>query len=136
MEGHRRALERMNELINSHDLGYIDELYVNDITWWYVGMAAPERGRDALKARDTATLAALGDLCRQVDTMVVDEHGAALRWRLTATHTGDYGGFPATGRRIELTGCSIFEFNAELVQRLFVYVDTAAVTRQLGASPS
>ena len=136
IQGHRRALERMNELINSHDLGYIDELYAEDIVWWYVGMPAPERGRDALKARDTATLNAFADPHREVDATVVDEHGAAVRWRLTATHTGDYGGLSATQRRVELNGCSVFEFDGERVQRLSVYVDTAALARQLGAEPT
>jgi steroid delta-isomerase-like uncharacterized protein len=134
IEEHRRALERMNELINAHDLSYIDELYADDVVWWYVGMPEPERGREALRARDTATARAFENLHREVEAMVIDEHGAAVRWRLTATHTGEYSGVRPTGRRIEMTGCTVFEFAAGLVQRLFVYSDITAVARQLGAS--
>jgi len=135
IEEHRRALERMHEFVNAHDLGYVDELYAEDVLWWYVGMPAPERGRAALKARDSGALGAFPDLHRVVDSVVVDEHAAAVRWRLSGTHRGAYGGFPATGRQIELTGCSVFEFENGRVQRLFVYIDTPALARQLAEAP-
>ena len=99
-------------------------------------MPAPERGRDPLNVRDSGALAAFPDLRRVVDGVVVDEFGAAVRWRLIGTHKGAYGGFPATGRQVELSGCSFFEFENERVQRLFVYVDTAGLARQLAEAPA
>ena len=132
---HLAALERMNERINEHDLDFGDELYAPDIEWWYAGMPEPQRGREPLKRRDSATAAAFPDLERAVINIVADERCAAVRWRIRATHAGEYAGLPATGNRIDVTGCSFFEFANGLVCRLAVYIDTPTLTRQVATTP-
>jgi steroid delta-isomerase-like uncharacterized protein len=132
---HLDALQRMNERINRHDFDFADELYASDLEWWYAGMSEPQRGLEACKERDRATAAAFPDIEREVIDVVADERSAAVRWRLRATHRGEYAGLAPTGNRVNFTGLSLFEFAAGRVVRLAVYVDVATLMRQVAAEP-
>ena len=131
VRAHLDALERMNTRINDHDLDFADELYAPDLEWWYAGMPAPARGLAACKERDRLTAAAFPDVTREVEEVVADDRLVVVRWRLRATHRGDYAGLPASGNRVNFAGCSLFEFENGLVNRLVVYVDTATLMRQV-----
>ncbi|WP_326834811.1 ester cyclase [Amycolatopsis rhabdoformis] len=56
-------------------------------------------------------------------------------WSLTATHTGELYGFPATGNRIDITEMAIWRFEAGLVAEHWYFADDFALLRQLGAIP-
>ena len=129
------ALDRMNERINRHDLDFADEFYAPDLEWWYAGMTEPLRGVEACKQRDKATAAAFPDIEREVLDVVADERSAAVRWRLPATHHGEYAALAPTGNRVDFTGCSLFEFAGDRVVRLAVYIDAATLMRQVAATP-
>jgi steroid delta-isomerase-like uncharacterized protein len=133
-QDHLDALNRMNERINAHDLDFADELYARNLEWWYGGMTAPQRGLEACKERDKATAAAFPDIEREVIDVVADERSAAVRWRLRATHRGEYAGLAPTGNRVDFTGCSLFEFEGGRVVRLAVYIDAATLMRQVAAT--
>ena len=133
-QDHLDALDRMNERINGHDLDFADELYAPDLEWWYAGMIEPQRGLEACKERDKATAAAFPDVEREVIDVVADEQSAAVRWRLRATHRGEYAGLAPTGNRVDFTGCSLFEFAGGRVVRLAVYIDAATLMRQVAVS--
>ncbi len=134
-QDHLDALDRMNDRINRHDLAFADDLYSPDLEWWYAGMPEPQRGLDACKERDKATAAAFPDVEREVLDVVADERSAAVRWRLRATHRGDYAGLAPTGNRVDFTGCTLFEFAGGRVVRLTVYIDAATLMRQVAAKP-
>jgi predicted ester cyclase len=44
-------------------------------------------------------------------------------------------GRPATGRKVELSGCTIFEIESGRVRRVFRYLDTLTMISQLGMLP-
>ena len=132
-QDHLAALDRMNERINLQDHDFADGLYAPDIEWWYAGMPDPMRGLDALKERDRLVAAAFPDVKREVIQIVADDATVGVRWRLSATHEGEYAGLPATGNRVEFTGYSLFEFEDGLVTRLVVYMDIATLMRQVSA---
>jgi steroid delta-isomerase-like uncharacterized protein len=133
-QDHLAALDRMNERINRHDVDFADGVYAADIEWWYAGMPDPMHGLDALKERDRSVAAAFPDVEREVIQVVADDATVSVRWRLSATHEGEYAGLPATGNRVEFTGCSLFEFEDGLVIRLAVYMDVATLMRQVSTS--
>ncbi|CAL9363483.1 hypothetical protein SUDANB121_00722 [Nocardiopsis dassonvillei] len=65
----------------------------------------------------------LGDVC-------------VLEATITATHTGDFSGLPATGRRIHAEYCNVIEARDGLIHREHDYSDNLSVMRQLGAVPA
>jgi steroid delta-isomerase-like uncharacterized protein len=48
-----------------------------------------------------------------VQAMLEDGDAVAMTWLWSATHTGDFPGFPATGRRITMSGATLYTFDAD-----------------------
>ena len=56
-------------------------------------------------------------------------------WRMTGTFRGAWRGLAPTGGDLELCGVDVMEWEDRLLRRVTVYVDGAAVARQLGLLP-
>jgi predicted ester cyclase len=58
------------------------------------------------------------------------------RWGLEATHTSEFRGIPATGKRISVRGMGLFRFSEEgKVMESWDNFDQLGMLRQLGAIP-
>jgi steroid delta-isomerase-like uncharacterized protein len=59
----------------------------------------------------------------------------AVEWSFEAVHSGAFAGIPATGRRVQVPGCSFYQY--DLASRTIpagrIYFDPAALMRQIGA---
>jgi len=60
---------------------------------------------------------------------------AAVEWSFEAVHSGDFANIPATGKRVQVPGCSFYEF--DLANRKIpagrIYFDVSTLIRQIGA---
>jgi len=58
----------------------------------------------------------------------------AVEWSFEAVHTGAFAGIPATGRQVQVPGCSFYEY--DLVKRTIpagrIYFDLGTLMRQIG----
>jgi steroid delta-isomerase-like uncharacterized protein len=63
------------------------------------------------------------------------ENLVAVEWTLEAVHGGTFAGVPATGRQVQLSGCSFYEY--EMSKRKItggrIYFDVGTLLRQIGA---
>lgn len=59
-----------------------------------------------------------------------------LRYRLVGTNSGALEGRPATGRRVDVAGCTLLEVVGGRVKRTWRYLDSLGFMRQLGLLPS
>ncbi|MGO3153495.1 MAG: ester cyclase [Galactobacter sp.] len=59
--------------------------------------------------------AAFSDFTMNVLDVVEGENDAAIRWRSTGVHTGEYMGVPPTGRTVSVVGASFVKFEDGLV---------------------
>lgn len=79
--------------------------------------------------RNRISRASFPDQQFHVREMVADEDRVAVTWLWTGTHTGDYPGFPATGKPITMSGATIYYFDSDnritghwqITDRLSVY---------------
>jgi steroid delta-isomerase-like uncharacterized protein len=59
---------------------------------------------------------------------------AAVEWSFDAVHSGEFAGIPASGKEVQVPGCSIYEH--DLARRVItagrIYFDPASLTRQIG----
>jgi steroid delta-isomerase-like uncharacterized protein len=68
------------------------------------------RGRDQFLAERRRLMNAFPDLAIVVDDVIEQGPKVAIRWSVTATHTGDSLGIPATHRQVKFRGMTWMEF--------------------------
>jgi len=67
-----------------------------------------------------------------VQTLLEDGGRVAAAWAWTATHQGDIPGFPATGRALEMSGLTIYDFDeAGLISGHWQVSDRLGIFQQL-----
>lgn len=82
-------------------------------------------------------LEAFPDLHLSIKFMVADDEKLAVYLKTSGTHLGPFMGAAATGKRFEVSGVDIFEFNADgLVSHHWGAFDTLGVMLQLGVIPT
>jgi steroid delta-isomerase-like uncharacterized protein len=87
----------------------VHELMAEDIVGYMEG--ADVKGREAFLAERRRLLQAFPDLEIVADDVISDGSKVAVRWHVTATHTGDSLGFPASNRRASFRGMTWMEFD-------------------------
>jgi predicted ester cyclase len=91
-------------------------------------------GRGRVRAFYEAVLRAFPDLRFEVEHEHVGDRSIVCEVRLAGTHEGPWMGIAPTGRKVNVTNCLVYTFDAR--GRLAgerVYFDEAGMLRQLGA---
>jgi len=65
--------------------------------------------------------------------MAEDDDQIAVAWTWEGTHQGDLPGIPATGRRITMTGLTVYFFDGDKLSGHWQVADRLGVYRQLTA---
>jgi predicted ester cyclase len=105
---------------------FSEELRTNGV---HVGVAGPVgRIRDRL--------AGFPDLTTSIEDMFVsgDKLAVTLIWR--GTHTGEYGGVAATGKRVEVRDTAIWHFRDGKVAEILTLQDQFGMLKQIGYLPA
>jgi steroid delta-isomerase-like uncharacterized protein len=137
MSHHRiRALE-VNDATyaawNAHDADAIAAVFTEDAVLREAGRDTEIRGRDRIRARAAALLAAFPDFRLERIELVVDGDRHADRWVMTGTHLGELFGMPPTGRRVRLDGATFTRMGPDgLVAEDVHFVDYGSLMAQLG----
>ena len=86
----------------------VHELMAEEIIGYMEG--SDVRSRSEFLAERGRLLGAFPDLEIVVDDCIEDGAKTVARWHVTATHTGDALGFPATNRKVAFRGMTWLEF--------------------------
>jgi steroid delta-isomerase-like uncharacterized protein len=85
----------------------IDEMLADDVKTFGIPEAGGfSVGRDAFRAVHRSFCGAFPDMRMTIEDILADGDRVALRWHMTASHTGEHLGFPATGKKTALDGSS------------------------------
>jgi len=88
--------------------------------------------RDGFKQRVRLSREPLPDQRFTLVSMVEDGDAIAIAWTWAASHTGNVGGFAATGARLTMSGLTLYDFDAEnRICGHWQVVDRLGVFRQL-----
>jgi steroid delta-isomerase-like uncharacterized protein len=121
------------------DVGDFDAYYQH-VTDDFVFHRAPLPDTVGIEANiqaDKAMQEAFTESKTSVHEIVVDGDTAVTRYAWEAVHSGPTPslGIPATGKRIEISGCMVYHWkNGKLVE-LWDHVDMLGLLKQLGAFP-
>jgi steroid delta-isomerase-like uncharacterized protein len=125
------ANEATYDAWNAHDADAVAAVFAEDAVVVDNGVGEA-RGRDAIRGRVAAMLAAFPDLRLERRSLLVDTAANADEWTLTATHQGEYLGFQPTGRRVVVHGATFSRFGPDgLVVHDTNYVDVPGLLSQL-----
>jgi ketosteroid isomerase-like protein len=119
------------------DAALAEQVYTDDVTGW--SPAATTSSRADLVADLRGRTGIFSDVDLALDA--VDEVGDKViaEWRVAATHTGvlelDELRLDPTGRRVELRGVLIAEFEGDRIKRFRQYWDEVALLEGLGLLP-
>lgn len=119
------------------DEARLEQVYTDDVTGW--SPTATATSREDLLADLRGRRGVFSDVDLALDA--VDEVGDKViaEWRLAATHTGplelDELRLDPTGRRVELRGVLIAEFEGQRIKRFRQYWDEVALLDGLGLLP-
>ena len=140
VEQNKAIVQRiLDEFWRDGNTAVLDQLLATDITNHELSKE-PTSGRDAYKEWATGfrgvTAAGFPDLEIVGDEIIADGDLVAKRWTFRGTHTGDYMGLPATGRRVVMAGVTIYRITGGQVRETWWSYDALGMMQQLGLIPA
>lgn len=123
--------------VAAKDLDAMRALQGDDVVDDFVALGEVE-GKQALRAFFSELFAALPDMHFTVNRVVgADDRVAVGEWSLSGTFDGGpFQGVEPTGRRIELRGVDVMEFEDGLLRHNTIYYDGLTFARQVGMLPT
>jgi steroid delta-isomerase-like uncharacterized protein len=118
------------EAENRHDLSHHHEFLHDDIVVHLSGRE-PFVGFAAYLAMMDENYSSLDGFETTLEDQFATDDRVVCRWRSTGAHSGELNGIPATGKRIEFAGVSLWEFDNGKARRGWVFPDVAALISQL-----
>ena len=117
------------EAINGRDLGAVDRLVSEDFVH-----NGETRGRAGQRQAVKTFLDAFEDLHNEIELMLADGDLVAAHQTWTGTHSGEFAGVPATGKRVEFTSTAMLRIEHGLIAEAWDEVDMLGLMQQLGAA--
>jgi len=139
--GNRMSVERnkntfrryIEEVWKDENLDIANEVFAERYLSHQSDGTTLERGPEDVKKFVQEYRTAFSDIEDIVEDMIGEGDRVVTRWTLRVTHTGDFRGIPATGKRITITGIGIFRFSEEgKVVESWDSLDQLGMLRQLG----
>jgi steroid delta-isomerase-like uncharacterized protein len=78
---------------------------------------------------------AFPDLQFRIEDEIAEGNRIAVRWTMRATHLGEYQSHQPTGKRVAVSGISIFQIADGKIQEITVNMDRLGQLQQLGWLP-
>jgi predicted ester cyclase len=78
---------------------------------------------------------AFPDLVMTVDHAVAEGDLVSVHWTARGTNTGEGNGIPATGRKVQVSGMTLFRFEHGAIAEEWTSGDSLGLMRQLGLLP-
>ena len=128
LEKNKDIFRKGIEAIFKGDLSVVDDIIAPD----YVDHSNPIRGPEGVKQFYTMFFKGFSDVHRTIEDIVAEGDKVWLRSTITGTHTGEYLGFPPTGRKITMTGVNIYRIVDGKVVEGWSVNDMLDLFKQLG----
>jgi steroid delta-isomerase-like uncharacterized protein len=92
-------------------------------------------GLEGVKQFFTMMLSAFSDMHGTPEDMIAEGDKVVTRYTATFTHSGEFMGIPATGKRITITGIEIFRIAGGKMVERWESFDQLGMMQQLGVIP-
>ncbi|MFC6598373.1 ester cyclase [Kitasatospora paranensis] len=127
----KRTVGRLFEGLPAGSMDMLDGMVAADYRDHDIAKDGVTEGRDGLRQVVTAWRTGF-DFAFTVESLLADGDEVAVRWSWTGMHQGEFMGLPATDKKVEMTGVTIFRFQDGMIQEGWWQWDNVSVMRQLG----
>jgi len=131
LEENKQLIRRYQEIYNSNNLDELGEVMSFDVLTPKIMPNMPS-GLDGAKAVHQKTLIGMPDWHTEIQDLVAENDKVVARVLMTGTHTGDFYGIPATGKRVEFTGVFIVRIADGKIVEHWGEEDSYGLLLQLG----
>ena len=123
-----------DEIVNKGNLAVADELLAAD----YVNhdFPAPVPGAEGFKLVTTMFRSAFPDIVVTLEDAFAEGDKVVTRGVFAGTHTGDFMGVPATGRKVSIKYLDIWRLENGKAKENWVQMDMLGLMQQLGVIPA
>lgn len=127
----RELVERFyDQLWNQVDLTIAEEILHADVSFrGSIGVGAV--GRVEVCNYVTMVTTALERYRCDIEMLIAEDALASARVRFSGVHTGNFLGYPPTGRRVEWMGAAFFVEDQNVLRDIWVLGDLASLRTQL-----
>lgn len=134
-ESKERIRLGFEEFINKNNADVIDRFIAPNYIGYFAGL--PDvHGPEGFKQLMAMWHNAFPDIEVTIHDVVAENDKIAVRSSYKATHTGDFMGIPATGRKVEFISMDIFQVEDNLAVKQWSLNDTLTMMMQLGVIPA
>ena len=127
------AREFVAQVLNGHDPERAREFFTADVAW-HGGALGTVSGVDTVVPLLGGFIDALTDIDAAEQDVIASGDLVVLRLVVSATHTGDLLGVPATDRRIQWDAVDIYRVTDDRrISEQWAFEDLAAILSQAGA---
>jgi steroid delta-isomerase-like uncharacterized protein len=88
---------------------------------------------EGFKDRVRRSRAPFPDQAFDVQALVEEADRVVAAWLWTATHLGDFPGYPASGKPLRMSGITVYDFAGDRLCGHWQVVDRLSILAQLGA---
>ncbi len=119
---------------NRGTIALLDALTTPDFQYRLGGQPARDRAAMALFIHGTHV--AFPDWHVEIADLIAQSDRAAVRWHGLVTHGGPFRNLPPTGRRIAVSGISVYRIVDGRIAAEWEQMDSIGMLQQLGAVPA
>lgn len=135
IEGNKEIVRRYQEIYNSNRLDNLGEVVAQDLITPKI-MPGMSLGLEGGKRVHETTLIGMPDWHTAIDELIAEGDKVVARITMTGTHTGDFWGIPATGKRVEFTGMYMVRIADGKIVEHWGEEDGVSLLQQLGVLPT
>lgn len=128
----RRVFE---EVFGKGDVNLISQFVDRNFVSHDPSMPQEIKGHEGFSNFVTSLRNSFPDMQMKVEDVFGEGDRVALRWSCTGTHKGEFGSFPASGKRTKVTGTDIFRFSGGKIVENWSHWDALGLMQQIGAVP-
>jgi predicted ester cyclase len=109
-------------------------LLAPDFTAYFNGV--PPMDATAFDEFESVVRAAFSGIRHRIEGIVAHEHDVAVRLIFEGTHTGDFMGVPASGKRIAVDSSAFLRISGDKITTLWGFLDQFGLMQQIGGLPA
>ncbi len=131
------SVERTREVMARYwDSGHRDlSMMAEDVVFTTMATGEEHRGPEAVRRMLDHVYHGAFEATAHIRSRICSERQAVLEADFVGTHIGEFAGIPATGRKVRVPLCVVYDLDADKITRARVYLELPVMLRQLREEP-